>query len=66
MWNRNTSLSLWVPGFKIRDVFGNVLTSPPAKPIKKIFANYKYSNTTNYYNDIYNIDTDGLVVYSYD
>jgi hypothetical protein len=66
MWNRNTSLSLWVPGFEIKDVFGNTLTSPPAKPIKKIFANYKYSNNTNYYIDIFNIGIENILVHSSD
>ena len=66
MWNRNTSLSLWVPGFEIKDVFGNTLTSPPAKPIKKIFANYKYSNNTNYYTDIFNIGIENILVHSSD
>ena len=60
MWNRNTSWSLWLPSITVKDVYGNVLTSPPAKPIKKIFANIKYSKNTIYQNSIYSIETDPL------
>lgn len=66
MWNRNTSWSLWVPSVKIKDVYGNELTTPPAKPIKKIFANYKYSEANNFYDDIFSIDIDSPKVFNSD
>jgi hypothetical protein len=66
MWNRNTSWSLWVPSVKIKDVYGNELTAPPAKPVKKIFANYKYSEANNFYDDIFSIDIDSPKVFNSD
>lgn len=66
MWNRNTSLSLWLPDVTIKDVYGNDITVPPAKPIKKIFANIKYAKVTNYYNNLYSLDVNPLKVVNLD
>jgi hypothetical protein len=66
MWNRNTSWSLWVPDITIKDVYGNPLQQPPAKPIKKIFANSKFSNATQYYtyDKIYSMQLDPIKVFN--
>lgn len=72
MWNRNTSLSVWMPGLKIIDVYGEYVTSIPAKPVKKIFANYKYSQNTKYeiYKDgkpnVFKIDINTPILYNSD
>ena len=68
MWNRNTSWSLWMPDIKIIDPLSNTddptyITEAPAKPIKKIFANWRYSSGTNYKTTPYNMQTDAMSVY---
>lgn len=66
MWHRNTSLSLWMPGIDVYDPYDIKLTSPAAKPTKKIFANYRYSVSTDYVDtgNIYSLEINTPILYS--
>lgn len=50
MWNRETSIGMWLPGVPMQDALGNKIQIPPSQPTHKLFANMRYSFDTLYRN----------------